>query len=319
MTGVDLDDIDRPAGRLPEVGDQPVLERRRQRLVARRASRTSSAARAGCRRGRRAPRSPRRPRCRSGRARSEPALRPCRCRTCRATSARGARCRHRATVPDRAFERVLRASRRAPPATCRAPGRLRAAPRPTRTRDAQRARARVRDCRDREPAERMAGEHEPFEAGLVGRVEHRGREVPRSTRTTRGGSSAGPRRRGSTSVADRPRARPVDMRQHRLPAPRAVAPPCTRTTGSRLPSVTRLLDRRGRPRSPGSGSPARRARSCRRARRGVDDDRDAVVVEIEHARRPERAVARAHARFAVDPDLQRHSVPSSGGDVRSQA
>jgi hypothetical protein len=39
----------------------------------------------------------------------------------------------------------------------------------------------------------------------------------------------------------------------------------------------------------------------------IEYDGDAVVVEIEHARRPERAVARAHALIAIDLDLQRHA------------
>ena len=43
-----------------------------------------------------------------------------------------------------------------------------------------------------------------------------------------------------------------------------------------------------------------------RLRVGIDHDRDAVVVEVEHTWRPERAVPRAHAGVAVDLDLQRH-------------
>lgn len=39
---------------------------------------------------------------------------------------------------------------------------------------------------------------------------------------------------------------------------------------------------------------------------GIDDDRDAVVVEVEDPGRPEAAVPRAHACVAVDLDPERH-------------
>src|SRR6476646_10209628 len=42
---------------------------------------------------------------------------------------------------------------------------------------------------------------------------------------------------------------------------------------------------------------------------GVRHDRYAVVVEIEHAGRPERAVPRPHADLTVDLDRQRHHAP----------
>src|SRR5262245_57790567 len=43
----------------------------------------------------------------------------------------------------------------------------------------------------------------------------------------------------------------------------------------------------------------------------IGDDRDAVVVEVEHAGRPERAVPGAHADLAVDPNLEHALTLSS--------
>ena len=87
--------------------------------------------------------------------------------------------------------------------------------------------------------------------------------------------------------------------QHQAPC----APPCTSTIGSGLThSLPVLLD------------PDRLRRA---ALAGQDDlflgggvhvehDRNPLVVEVEHARRPEPAVARAHARRPVDLDLEGH-------------
>src|SRR4051812_15677445 len=49
-------------------------------------------------------------------------------------------------------------------------------------------------------------------------------------------------------------------------------------------------------------------------RLGVDDERVALVVLVEHAGRPEVAVARRHAALAVDRDLESHrSQPTTSG------
>src|SRR4051812_47315515 len=51
---------------------------------------------------------------------------------------------------------------------------------------------------------------------------------------------------------------------------------------------------------------------------GVGDDRDAVLVEVEDPRRPERAVPRAHADLSVDLDLE-HPPTLPGGPQTDRA
>src|SRR4029079_9628599 len=89
-----------------------------------------------------------------------------------------------------------------------------------------------------------------------------------------------------------------------------------RGTGGAVPSTTRRASRRGRGRRPGPWAASvlhdrdglgraavdRELDLVGRVTVGVDDDRDADVVEVEHTRGPEPAVARAHAFLAVDLD-----------------
>ena len=52
-------------------------------------------------------------------------------------------------------------------------------------------------------------------------------------------------------------------------------------------------------------------------RRGIDDERDGVVVQVEHARRLVHAVSRAHAHVAVDLDVEAHgAIVGSGREER---
>src|SRR5262249_43739015 len=89
--------------------------------------------------------------------------------------------------------------------------------------------------------------------------------------------------------------------QHQAPW----APPCTRTSGAgtTLGELLAVLDDRDRLGRAALGGEDDLVLGLRGR---VEHDGDAVVVEVEHARRPERAVARAHALLAVDLDLQAH-------------
>ena len=75
------------------------------------------------------------------------------------------------------------------------------------------------------------------------------------------------------------------------------------------------------PNSDGTGRAlARRGDDCLQGRGlGIDDARDGVVVQLEHPRCCEHAVARPHARLAVDVDLRGHgAIVGSDGRRRKR-
>ena len=213
---------------------------------------TSWRARPGCRNGRPAPPAPARHRPRSGRARSASDRRPCRCRTCRSTTA--------SVRPPATFSIISGAIALKPfsPWT--------GASADTYTRWATRSGARCATAAIVEPRERMPDQDEAIEAGTVGRAEHRVGPVGEARRSRARAECRGVRvRRGWRRAGGRRRRPAVEERQHWLPAPGTVAAPVHEDDRGGAHRVRRSSRRRARSRSPASGSPARRGRSCRRA------------------------------------------------------